>query len=448
LLESLEERCLLSYQITDLGALPGDTGSEAFGINDSGQVVGESFPRIDGNSFLWDATNGMQDLGTLPGDRFSRAQGVNNSGQVVGFSGTAADHTHAFLWDAVHGMQDLGTLPGDSFSKALGVNDSGQVVGYSCTSFSGPCHAFLWDATNGMQNLGTLPGDTSSFAFGINNSGQVVGNSFNPLNGQHAFLWDATNGMQNLGTLPGDSRSIARGINDSGKVVGQSEGRITHAFLWDAVNGMQALPTLDRGAFATGINSNGQMVGAAEVYDPVVNDYFYEPSVWQNGTVSDLNQVIPPSSGWVLVDAANALNNDGQIVGFGDHNGQSRAYLLTPDSSALTPGGSVHFTRSDAPAALLAGSTVTAVDASVHPFSLTLATLPGQTLAVTDPAEATRIGSATVPLTSDATAPAGRTVPNATDALFASSLRANASVFASDWEVKDLELGVSLLPKL
>ena len=44
--------------------------------------------------------------------------------------------------------------------------------------------------------------------------------------------------------------------------------------------------------------------------------------------------------------------------------------------------------------------------------------------------------------------PAGGTVPNATDAWFASSHRANASVSASDWEVQEFELGVSLLPKL
>ena len=119
------------------------------------------------------------------------------------------------------------------------------------------------------------------------------------------------------------------------------------------------------------------------------------------------------------------------------------------DSSPRTaPAGTVHFISDDAQAVLLAGYTVTAADAGVHTVSVTLATLGDQTLTVTDTADATRIGGATVPVTSDAAAPAGRTVQHAMDAVFARSQRANASVSASDWEVNELELGVSLLPKL
>jgi len=43
----------------------------------------------------------------------------------------------------------------------------------------------------------------------------------------------------------------------------------------------------------------------------------------------DLNDRIPSDSGWVLVDARD-INNEGQIVGNGVHNGQRRAFLLTP----------------------------------------------------------------------------------------------------------------------
>jgi probable HAF family extracellular repeat protein len=306
-----------------------------------------------------------------------------------------------------------------------------------------------------MQDLGTLPGDTGSHAFGINDSGQVAGESFRAGDGfRHAFLWDASNGMQDLGTLPGDVGSTARHINNSGQVVGEScctsaDPRSTHAFLWDATNGMQDLGNLGRNAFATGINSNGQVVGGSEVYNNIVNDYFFDAFVWRNGTMSDLNNLILHGSGWDLASAS-AINDAGQIVGGGFHSASgARAFLLTPDSSALTaPAGTVHFTNSDAQAVLLADSTVTAADAGVHSFSLTLATLGEQPLTGTDPAEATRIGRATVPLTSDAAAPAGRTVQNATDALFARSHRASASVSASEWEVTEFDLGVSLLPEL
>jgi probable HAF family extracellular repeat protein len=452
LLESLEERCLLSYQVTDLGTLPGATDSFAHGINNAGQVVGDSgdiFASVPRHAFLWDATNGMQDLGTLPGDRVSQAQGINDAGQVVGSSYiTLGGPEHAFLWDATNGMQDLGTLPGDTRSFAFGLNHSGQVVGSSGIAGRPTSHAFLWDAVNGMQDLGTLPGDSLSYATGINASGQVVGASYADFRPQHAFLWDATHGMQDLGTLPGDSGSIARGINNSGQVVGYSEsrGEAHRAFLWDAVHGMQDLGNLGRNAYATGINSNGQVVGGSEVYNDVVGDYFYDAFVWQNGTMRDLNDQIPGGSADLGV--AYAINDAGQIVADGAPNGFVRAYLLTPDSSALpAPAGTVHFTRSDAQAVLLADSAVTAADAGVHPFSLTLATPGDQTLTGTDTAAA-RIGRATVPVTSDAAAPAGPTVQTATDALFARSHRTSASVSASGWEVNELELGMSLLPKL
>jgi len=43
-----------------------------------------------------------------------------------------------------------------------------------------------------------------------------------------------------------------------------------------------------------------------------------------------LNNLISPDSGWTLKDAT-AINDNGQIVGYGDDgSGQARAFLLTP----------------------------------------------------------------------------------------------------------------------
>ena len=43
----------------------------------------------------------------------------------------------------------------------------------------------------------------------------------------------------------------------------------------------------------------------------------------------DLNNLIPANSGWLLQQAT-AINDQGQIVGYGTLNGQSEAFLLTP----------------------------------------------------------------------------------------------------------------------
>ena len=50
--------------------------------------------------------------------------------------------------------------------------------------------------------------------------------------------------------------------------------------------------------------------------------------LYSGGVMTDLNTLIDPASGWVLEEARD-INEPGQIVGWGMHNGQPRAYLLT-----------------------------------------------------------------------------------------------------------------------
>jgi probable HAF family extracellular repeat protein len=45
--------------------------------------------------------------------------------------------------------------------------------------------------------------------------------------------------------------------------------------------------------------------------------------------MTDLNSLLPANSGWELT-TANAINEQGQIVGSGKKDGQTKAFLLTP----------------------------------------------------------------------------------------------------------------------
>jgi probable HAF family extracellular repeat protein len=80
-------------------------------------------------------------------------------------------------------------------------------------------------------------------------------------------------------------------------------------------------------SYARGINNVGQVVGLS-YYSPVGNHL--HAFVWSPSTgMLDLNNLIPANSGWLL-QSANAINDQGQIVGLGMLNGQNEAFLLTP----------------------------------------------------------------------------------------------------------------------
>src|SRR5262249_50058498 len=108
-LERLEDRCLLSYSITDLGTFGGPS-SLAYNINSAGPVVGYAqSARGVSDAFLWQ--NGkMTDVKTL-GGRLSFATAVSDAGVVTGYAQTSAMLMHAFLWRPDQVIKDLGTLP-------------------------------------------------------------------------------------------------------------------------------------------------------------------------------------------------------------------------------------------------------------------------------------------------------------------------------------------------
>ncbi len=331
-----------SYTITDLGTL-GGTSSYGTGINDSGQVSGYSYFADDSRpyEFFYDGS----DMHNLLGAN-SYGMGINDSGSVTGSSSYLYEHWERvwvsifqsewrLLWSewresaftiGPNSYRELGSL-GGNHTGGTGINDNNQVTGYSSTSGQNGFHAFITDGYGGMQDLGTL-GGTSSYGFGINNSGQVTGASSVSGGDEHAFLYNG-GPLQDLGTL-GGALSAGRAINDSGQVTGESttSDNERHAFVYDE-GIMHDLGTLGgTDSVGQGINDSGQITGHSTTIDGVQHAFLYDSNL---GRMFDLNQLIDPLSGWTL-RAATDINNVGQITGSGIINGETHAFILTPDT--------------------------------------------------------------------------------------------------------------------
>ncbi|MBR8832720.1 MAG: DUF3466 family protein [Stigonema ocellatum SAG 48.90 = DSM 106950] len=318
----------LKYSVTDIGTL-GGSSSRAYGINDSGQVVGVSSLRDTDppKAFAWDSTNGIQALPSATPNFSTQAYGINNNGLVVGYEFSDAGDPQAILWNInnrkING-QLLGFLDDTESdllkSVAYAINDNGLVVGASASLPDKKLHAVLWNTTNVSQKNAQAILNTDKFgsvAYGINNNGQVVVSSGG---GFQALILDTRTGVsQSLLSLRGNCEPY--GINNKAQVAGFCRtGDTTFVGAqWNSPKDVQSLG--GNLSIAYGINDNGQVVGS-------INNG-QRAFLWENGVASDLNNNIDTNSGWILKEAR-AINNRGQIAGTGQINGQTHAFLLTP----------------------------------------------------------------------------------------------------------------------
>lgn len=303
--------------LTDLGTL-GGIGSYGLALNDSGQVVGESFLAEEfqpPHAFFHDGST-LIDLGTLGGFS-STAVAINNAGQVTGKFLTTGGTEEAFLYHQ-GSIASIGHL-GGFYSRAAAINQTGAIAGNSLTSGFDQ-HAFLY--TNGvMLDLGHL-GSGYSDAFAVNDNNMVVGESYLDTGDLHGFVY-ANGTMTDIGTL-GGNYSTAYALNNAGQVIGVAttaagalQGFVYHngtITSLGALGGSASMPYA--------INHLGQIVGEAEDATGAMRAF-----LWQDGVMTDLNSLLPTTSNWVL-ESARFINDAGRIVGTGTLEGQSLWFLM------------------------------------------------------------------------------------------------------------------------
>ncbi len=236
-------------------------------------------------------------------------------------------------------LRNIGTLGGDD-SVALAMNDLGMVVGWAETA-PPECqgHAFVWH--NGvMTDLGTL-GGTWSEARSINTQGEIVGVSEMPDGSTHAFyavngrmfdlnlVLDPSYGVdfdQAVTTESGDGCFApftefidAAAINDNGSIIGCGYllGKPSvHGYILHPAGGFGSgrMPMFDYWPLGELPDAGSCIPGDINYIDQVVGLSGYQAFIW-DGAMHYLDMLSTPSP---MKSKANAINNDGTVVGFTD----------------------------------------------------------------------------------------------------------------------------------
>jgi len=349
------------YKVIDLGTL-GGTASSGNTINNLGWVMGSSNKTGDAIQLatLW--LYGLQiPLGTLGGPSSDIGWPVkNNFGLIAGVSenGTPDPQNESFscpVFGLVSGNSCVAfawqfgrmtQLPGLGGNNSIGAgdNDQGQIVGWAENKTEDPtCNggqiyqfeAVVWNRSDGKWKVRQLPpygADPDSAATAINGLGQVVGisgrcgDAIGAYSAIHPLLWQDGKPID-LGNLGGSGWNTPTAINNLGVVVGFANGpndvingklQIRFlAFRWTKEGGMVSLGTLpglngtpDAMSEATDVNDEDQVVGVS------YQDFGFDGPrafVYQNGMMTDLNQLIPKSANLYL-SSTGGINNRGEIA--------------------------------------------------------------------------------------------------------------------------------------
>lgn len=247
-------------------------------------------------------------------------QGINNRGQLVGVCGDARDR-HGALWDSPRSA--CRTL--NAFITVSELSQQQQLAGTVFTSAGN--RAAYWTQETGVVVLD--PGGDHSCGFGVNEQGEVVGCFWLFAGEPRGFVWSQREGIRDLAEITGVAVAHGKDINNTGQIVGQlADIAGGQAFLWDPATGLLHLETgRARLSCANGLNNLGVIVGHMEIEGRM------HACLWtQQNRLVDLNTLLPPGSPWEL-QAAWAINDQGQIVGYGLRNGELRDFLLNVESA-------------------------------------------------------------------------------------------------------------------
>ena len=323
------------YRILDLGTLGastlGDEWSEANDINCKGQVTGSSTFPGNGNyrAFRWSpASQVMENVAGM--DYTTHGKAINKKGHIVGF-GSSNNGDGSILYFKGNTVQELASLSGSlTDGAALSINNKGYIVGRSLlgSQSSNPfTHATFWHKNKLWDISRRALNDNEAIANYVSNEKKVVGTQVNSQTQEtEGFVLDLSNGNVDLitGLYDGVANPLAINRNDVAVGYNTPHSGFTRAFLWE--NGVTTdIGSNEFASYAYDINRYNVVVG----FEYESNGGATYAYAYRNGVLENLNDLIDPNDSWDL-RVAKGINDRGEIVGWGYHDGEKRAFVLRP----------------------------------------------------------------------------------------------------------------------
>ena len=343
------------YELVEVGVI-GGTWSIGKAVNRRGDVVGQSCTQnCLSHGFFWSEEGGLEDLGTLLGYTRSDAFSLNDRGQVLGSvrcpqsdAGCGSVSDELVIWERSGTQWTMKRLGIPNPSEEGHLNNSGHLVTggrlYSLSEATAEeeTGVLFWNRSNFgprepavREPLPPLPGATRAVARAINDLNMVAGYS-GTQDWTEPVVWfrDLSGGWRilKLGHPPGDDISLPNDISGPDavgrvRVVGNasvvgSRDAANHPVRWTleregtagwrvlAIESLEIPAGSFRGAWVWGVNNRGDAVGHYTYRGE--GGYGYEEAVkWlEDGGVEGL---LPRPNGGLA--RARAINDAGRIVG-------------------------------------------------------------------------------------------------------------------------------------
>lgn len=233
----------------------------------------------------------------IQNSNFSAAFGVNNSGSVVGMYVDEGGLRHGYL--ATETSFQIVDYPGALETIPSQLNDAGTIVGQYVDN-QGFLHGFVLQ--NGQFTPVDFPGALDTAALDVNVNGDIVGAYDTPDFNNHGFL--LRSGVFTTIDIPFHRATVATGINSGGKIVGYSSvffgaptgypymgfflnGRKTADVTFPSAN--EVFPQdINTASDITGVFVNSEQSGDGFV---TINGYPYEV-YGQTFSLNDTNQIV------------------------------------------------------------------------------------------------------------------------------------------------------------